>query len=129
MVLGVPGVRDRGCVGRNWEEKNDAVLVRAREEKGALHQPGHIADDVAADWGLGGAWQERGRSSARGKGQRGARARRVEGHGEQEVACGPPSTAGGALTGGKGKQRGREEEDNRLDLFANSKKFRGPTVK
>ena len=53
----------------------------------------------------------------------------MEGHGEQEVACGPPSAAGGALTGGKGKLSGREEEDNRLDLFAISEKFMGPTVK
>ena len=49
-----------------------------------------VAGDVAADRGLRGAWQERGRSSARGKGRRGARARRVEGHGKQEVACSPP---------------------------------------
>ena len=53
----------------------------------------------------------------------------MESHSEQEVACGPPSAAGGALTDGKGKQRGRKEEDNRLDLFAISEKFRGPTVK
>ena len=51
------------------------------------------------------------------------------GGGQQEVACGPPSAAGGALTDGKGKQRGGKEEDNRLDLFAISEKFRGPTVK
>ena len=86
--------------------------ARERRGAGALPRACHGGGEVAADWGLAGAWQERGRSSARGKGRRGARARRVEGHGEQEVACGPPSVSGGAaLRRRQRKKRGREDED------------------
>ena len=39
------------------------------------------------------------------------------------------SGSGAALHRRQRKQRGREKEDDRLDLFAISEKFRGPTIK
>ena len=35
-MLGVPGARDRGCEGRNWEGKDEAVLVRTLEKRRGL---------------------------------------------------------------------------------------------
>ena len=39
------------------------------------------------------------------------------------------ASAAAPLCAGDRGSREREEEDNRLDLFANLEKFRGPTVK
>ena len=77
--------------GGDWNAGVPLVLKRTREGKPELFPKLATAAARWRPWSTTGvAWQERGRSSARGKGRRGARARRVEGHGKQEVACGPP---------------------------------------
>ena len=111
-VLEVRGgelARERG----DWDARVPLVLKRMRGR-----EPGLFPElaTAAAMWRPTGASGVRGRSggrfSAREKGRRGTRARRVEGHGDQEVACGPPSAAGGAaLCRRQRKLRGREEED------------------
>ena len=48
---------------------------------------------------------------------------------QQEVASRPSLAAAAPLCAGGRGNREREEEDDRLDLFAKSEKFRGPAVK
>ena len=67
MVLGVPGARDRGCEGRNWEEKDEAVLVRALEKRRGLSTNRDTSPAMLRPTGASGVRGRSGEGPARGK--------------------------------------------------------------
>ena len=78
---------------------------------------------------VGVAWRGEEGSSASGSGSRRSLGCRVGRWAKQEVACGLPRRRAAPLSTGGG-EAGRERGGRRLlGLFANSKKFRDPTVK
>ena len=120
VVLGVPGARDLGVRGAEWKDEDEAKLVRALEKGKPDSSPScHGGGEVAADRGVGVAWQGREKSNARGSGRRGARARRVEGHGEQEVACGPPERRRRRSAPAAEESREGERREKRAGLDCN----------
>ena len=77
-------------------------------------------------------WRPRSTIGVAWRGKRGSSTGAVGPGGCGGAACGGGAGGGGLpafLSGGGRGITEREEEDDRLDLFANSEKFRGPFVK
>ena len=95
---------------------------------GALPRAGHGDGEVAAaelDWG---AWRGEEGSSAGWSGARRLRGCRVWRWCSRRWPPGLPERRR-HRSAPAAEETEREEEDDRLDLFANSEKFRGPTIK
>ena len=75
------------------------------------------------------AWRGEERSSAEGRGSRRSLGCRVGRWTKQEVACGLPRRRAAPLSPGGGEAERERSGRRLLGLFANSKKFRDPTVK
>ena len=103
--------------------------VCASWEAEALQQAVHGDGEVAAAELVGVAWRVEEGSSARESGSRRSLGCRVGRWAKQEVGCGLPRRRVAPLSSGGG-EADRERGGRRLlGPFANSKKFRDPTVK
>jgi len=108
-----------------------ALLAEAHERwgSGALQRAGHGDGEVAAAELGRVAWRGEERSSARGSGSKRSLGCRVGWWAKQEVACGLPRRRAAPLSAGGGEAERERGGRRLLGLFANSKKFRDPTVK
>ena len=113
----------------DWDVGVPLVLKHTR-----VGEPGLFPElaTAAAMWRprstTGAAWRGEEGSSAGGSGARGLRGCRVWRWSSRRWPPGLPEWQW-RRSAPAAEAAEREEEDNRLDLFANSEKFRGPTVK
>ena len=95
----------------------------------ALQRAVHGDGEVAATELVRVAWRGEEGSSARGSGSRGLQRCRGGRWAKQEVACGLPRRRAALLSADGGEAKRERGGRRLLGLFANSKKFRDPTVK
>ena len=95
----------------------------------ALQRAVHGDGEVAAAELVGVAWRGEQGSSARVSGNRGLQRCRGGRWAKQEVACGLPRRRAAPFSAGGGEVETERGGRRLLGLFANSKKFRDPTVK
>ena len=103
--------------------------MRASWGAEALQRAVHGDGEVAATELVGVAWRGEEGSSARKSGSRRSLGCHVRRWAKQEVACGLPRRRAAPLSAGGGEAERERGGRRLLGLFANSKKFRDPTIK